>query len=287
MSQRTQIRKGAKELHVADRPASVPRTFEGVLRQMVDLAQAILPEQRRTAASVELDRSRALVRERPAAGLTPQQKMTQALEKLGPEVALKLRTVMVAGRDGRRITDVQVNITMADTDSAFAIAARDLSENGPLLVDYLRRGHAMACALELDIEKPYTEWASPAPKQLEERVWLSFGRQLALSRPEDWSCIGFLGTEQGEPLTKLYLRRAELGWWSFHTLLDRPSAAVVEAEKRALESRRESGVTSGPMHALAHRTCSAETLALSRAIKAIRARVGLATGEPLRPSPAC
>jgi hypothetical protein len=138
----------------------------------------------------------------------------------------------------------------------------------------------MACASGLDIEKPYTEWASAAPQQLEDRVWLSFGRQLAMSRPEDWSCIGFLGTEPGEPLTKLYLRRGELGWWSFHSLLDRPSAAVVETQKRALERRRESAVTSGAMQALAHRTCSAEAVALCRAVKAIRARVGLAAGDP-------
>ena len=127
-----------------------------------------------------------------------------------PEVALKLRTVMVAGRDGRRITDVQVNITMADADSAFAFAARDLSENGPLLVDYLRRGHAMACASGLDIEKPFTEWASAAPRQLEERAWLSFGRQLAMSRPEDWSCVGFLGTGpqlSGVEVTVAFTRR--------------------------------------------------------------------------------
>lgn len=249
------------------------------MRQTVDLAQAILPEQRRTASSAELDRSRALVRERPVSGLTAQQAMTQALTKLGPEIALKLRTVMVAGRDGRRITDVQVNIGMGDADSAFAFAARDLSENGPLLVDYLRRGHAMACASGLDIERPYAEWASAAPKKLDERVWLSFGRQLAMSRPEEWSCIGFLGTEQGEPLTQLYLRRGELGWWSFDAILERPSEAFVVQQERALASHRAKGVTNGSMLALARLRCSVEASALRRAVKAIRARVGLATGD--------
>jgi hypothetical protein len=143
----------------------------------------------------------------------------------------------------------------------------------------------MACASGLDIEKPYAEWASAAPRQLEERVWLSFGRQLAMSRPEDWTCIGFVGVDEGEPLTKLYLRRGELGWWSFHSLLDRPSGAFVETQKRALESRRESGVTSGSMQALARRTCRAEASALHRALQAIRARVGLAASEPLAMSP--
>lgn len=276
MSQGRQIRPVAKEGYAADRPASAPRTFEAILRQMVELAQAIMPEQRRTASSAELDRSRALVRDRPAVGLTAQQRMTQALEKLGPEVALKLRTVMVAGRDGRRITDVQVNMTMADADSAFAFAARDLSENGPLLVDYLRRGHAMACASGLDIEKPYTEWASEEARQLDERAWQSFGKQLATSRPEDWSCLGFLRADGSEPLTRLLLRRGELCWWSFDSLLDRPQAALVETQKRrALASRHSKAVTSGAMQALAHLTFDAEAAALGRAVKAIRARVGL------------
>lgn len=279
-TQSTQSRPIAKERPGAECGTSAPRTFEAVLRQMVDLAQAILPEQRRTSSSGERDRSRALVRERPASGLTAQQAMTQALVKLGPEVALKLRTVMVAGRDGRRITDVQVNMTVADADSAFVFAARDLSENGPLLIDYLRRGHAMACASGLDIEKPFAEWASAAPRQLDERAWSSFGRQLAMSRPEDWRCVGFLGTEPGEPLTELYLRRGELCWWSFHSLLDRPPEALVEKQKRALASRRPNGVTSGSMQALAHRACRAEASALRRALRAIRARVGLAAGEP-------
>lgn len=278
MSQRTQSRSVAKEPHGAQRPASPPLSFEAVLRQTVDLAQALLPEQRRTASTTELDRSRALVRARPVTGPTAQQKMTQALEKLGPEVALKLRTVMVAGRDGRRITDVQVNIGLGDADSAFAFAARDLSENGPLLVDYLRRGHAMACALGLDLEKPYAEWAAAAPRPLEERAWLSFGRQLALSRPEDWTCFGVLGTDPGEPLTKLYLRRGELCWWSFQSLLDRPPAALVETQRRALASRRGGEVT-GVMQALARRACAAEAPALRRALKSLRARVGLAAGE--------
>jgi hypothetical protein len=280
MSQRTQSRQVAREIHGAERPASAPPTFESVLRQMVELAQAILPEQRRRVRTTELDRAHALLGHRPASALTAQQRMTQALEKLGPEIALKLRTVMVAGRDGRRISDVQVNITMADADSAFAAAARDLSENGPLLVDYLRRGHAMACASGLDIEKPYSEWSAAGRRPLEERAWSSFGRQLATSRPEDWSCLAFIGAAPGEQLTRLYLRCGELRWWSFQSLLDRPSAALVDKQRRALASRRERRVTTGSMQAVAHRACRAEASALRRAVTAIRARVGVMAGEP-------
>lgn len=299
MSQRSQSQSGTKRTDAVPPPsapsdgrgaqagtgragAAAPRTFEALLRHMVELAQAILPEQRRTASTAERDRSRALVRERPLSGLTAQQTMTQALERLRPEVALKLRTLMVAGRDGRRITDVQTNLTIGDADSAFAIAARDLSENGPLLVDYLRRGHAMACASGLDIEGPFAQWAAVAPRRLlEERAWLSFGRELAMSQPADWKCLAiFLPSDAGEALAQLYLRRGELAWWSFENLLERPSVATVEARRLALESQPSSRVAAGSLQAFAQLPCRDEAPALRRAVKAIRARMGLSTDPP-------
>jgi hypothetical protein len=234
---------------------------------VIDLAHAVSLEQRADAP----------------AGTVPtaaEQLLTQALEGLEPEASLKLRTLMVAGRDGRGVTAVHVEMKPADADSASAtVATGDLSKSGPLLADYLRCGHAMACATGLDLEKSIATWPSSMTHTLDERAWLSFGVQLAKSQPEDWTCLGFVGSDGAQQLTKLYLRLGEHAWWSFRSVLDRPSTASVDKEKRALAKRRSKGVAGASLKTMADRSCGNEGRALRRAVKAIRARVGV-VGEP-------
>jgi hypothetical protein len=235
-----------------------------VLKLITGLAQATLPVQQAAAS--------AGARAEP----TAQQRLASALRALPPEMALKLRTLMVAGRDGVGIHTVKLNVTLGEGDAAFDAMASDSSENGPLLAEYLRRGHALACAAGLDLERPMASWAS-AERDLEERAWLSFGRQLANSQPDDWQCLTFTapGTQQ---IDKLYLRLGERAWWSFQALLDRPSVRAVNQQQRARNRGRSKAVAAPSLKAIAARSAVAEGRALRRAVRAIRARLG----EPLQ-----
>jgi hypothetical protein len=200
------------------------------------------------------------------------------LGALEPEAVLKLRTLMVAGRDGQSL--VAAHAAMAPSDADAVAAAKELSSNASLLGDYLRQGHAIACATGFDLEKPLAEWPSAATHTLDERAWLSFGRQLAKSSPDDWKCLGVVDPQRTEQLTKLYVRLGDLAWWSFQAVLDRPSMASVELQKRALTRRRSKGVANGPLSLIADRSCAAEGRALRRAVKAIRARIGATSAAP-------
>jgi hypothetical protein len=231
-----------------------------VLKFITGLAQATLPVEQAAASDG--------ARSKP----TAQQRLASALRDLPPEMALKLRTLMVAGRDGVGIHAVKLNITLGEGDAAFDAVASDASENGPLLAEYLRRGHALACAAGLDLERPMATWAA-AERDLEERAWLSFGRQLANSNPDDWQCLAFTaaGTQQ---INKLYLRLGDRAWWSFQALIDRPSAGAVNKQKRERNRGRSKAVDTASLKAIAARLAVAEGRALRRAARAIRARVG-------------
>lgn len=240
-------------------------TVEGALARVIRLAQAMLPRGDKAEAT-------------PAdAAATPPPEalgaLKKALEGLDSEVALKLRTLMIAGRDGKNIGDVNVNLTIDDSNAAFATAALDASQNGPLLADYLRRGHALACAAGLDLERPVAAWSSTTAHSLDERAWLSFGKQLAKAELDDWQCLAFVESDN-QSISRLYLRLEEHAWWSFQAVLDRPSAATVEKYKRTLSSRRSKGLATRSLTSLVSRLSAAEGRALRRAARAIRARVG-------------
>jgi hypothetical protein len=241
-------------------------TCEGALARVIRLAQAMLP-------SAHDGDGNTAVAPPTSSSDGARESLEKALGELDSEVALKLRTLMIAGRDGKSITDVQVNMTIGDSRAAFAAAALDTSHNGPLLADYLRRGHALACATALDLEEPLAGWASDGTSTLDERAWLSFGKQLAKAAPDDWHCLAFVESET-QSISRLYLRLDEHAWWSFQTVLDRPSSAVVEKEKRTLTSRRSKGLATHSLAALVSRLSAAKGRALRRAARAIRARVG-------------
>jgi hypothetical protein len=250
-------------------------TVEGALARVIRLAQALLPRGDKAEARGDKAGDKA---EAPAdAVATPAPEALGALKKalgaLDSEVALKLRTLMIAGRDGKSIGDVNVNLTIDDSNAAFATAALDASQNGPLLADYLRKGHALACAAGLDLERPIAAWSSTTAHSLDERAWLSFGKQLAKAELDDWQCLAFVESDN-QSISRLYLRLEEHAWWSFQAVLDRPSAAAVEKYKRSLSSRRSKGLATRSLTSLVSRLSAAEGRALRRAARAIRARVG-------------
>jgi hypothetical protein len=257
------------------------------LKTIIGLAQATMREQGvreqgpreqgvREAASRKQKPGAASPERQAAAGATgattAQQRLARALRELPQEMALKLRTLMVAGRDGLSVHSVKINMTLGDGDAAFDAAATDSSENGPLLAEYLRRGHALACAAGLDLERPIAGWAA-GEHNLDERAWLSFGRQLAQSQPDEWQCLTFAAAGTQE-VNKLYLKLGEHAWWSFQALLDRPSVAAVNKQKRAQTRGRSKAVSTPSLKAVAPRLLVAEGRALRRAARAIWARVG-------------
>ena len=81
--------------------ASVSRraTFQLTLRRVIDLAHAVLLEQNgnlTAQAPVDVPGAARAVKESTAS----EQLLKQALDGLEPEALIKLRTLMVAGRDG-------------------------------------------------------------------------------------------------------------------------------------------------------------------------------------------
>jgi hypothetical protein len=251
---------------------------EATLARVLSLAEALMRDNKESRGA--LPSGRTAPAEAPSDVAVPdepkpsaRERLATALSGLEPEMAIKLRTLMIAGRDGQSIGTVKVNLSMSDADSGFATMAADSSENGPLLIDYLRRGHALACASGIDLDGPLARWqSSPAP-DLGERAWLSFGRQLASSQPADWQCLGLV-EQPTQELSMLYLRLREHGWWSFRSVLDRPTPAGVEKERRALAKRRLKGISSDTLEAIVGRFAGAQGRALQRAGRAICARLG-------------
>jgi hypothetical protein len=222
-------------------------TFEATLLDLIQLADGASREskaERRTANPV--------VEQVTSTDASPQSRLRQVLESLEPEATLKVRTLMIAGRDRRDVTTIPLDATLGEPEEALIAAARDASENGSLLADYLRRGYALACASAIALEKPIALWAPNHAATLEERAWLSFGRQLATSEPEDWQFFGRV-EPGGRQIIRLYVRLPEHAWWSFQALLDRPSSASVSKETRALTARRTKGVMASSLRALATR----------------------------------
>ncbi|MEY2931842.1 MAG: hypothetical protein RL033_2591 [Pseudomonadota bacterium] len=184
---------------------------------------------------------------------------------------MKVRTLMVAGRDGQSIHAVKIHMTLADGTASFHAAADDTCENGPLLAEYLRRGHALAHASGLDLERPIAGWAKATPGH-DERDWQRFGRQLAQSHPDDWHCL--LVGDAGEHGSQLYLEHPEHGTWSFHASLDRTAPEALDGHRLRLASSGSGGVTTRSLSALVPGLRKAKGLAVRRAALAICARVG-------------
>jgi hypothetical protein len=201
--------------------------------------------------------------------------LADALRGLAPDAALKLRTLMLAGRDARDLTFIHRALTEAEQDPVFA--ALDLGRNASQLFEYLRRGHAIACATRFDLETPIDQWPIAERPPLGERVWARFGKELALSDPSAWECLGVFGSTRAKLLSKLYLRVGKEVWWSFGSLIDRPSPAVVKAQQKARAGRGAAKVGGGLLRDVIKQECEPDKRALRRAIRAIEARLGSAS----------
>jgi hypothetical protein len=208
--------------------------------------------------------------------------LAAALRDADPETALKIRRLVIAGRDGLSIAAVKVTESASDADVDFATQAADSmaadsGDKGSLLVEYLLRGHAMACASGINLERPLAEWQSRTADTLDDRAWLSFGKQLAQSNPGDWQCVAIV--EPGtQGVSKLYLKLGDRAWWSFQAQLDRPTPRGVDKERRALTRKRFKGVSTNTLEAVVDKLRglqgSNQGRALRRAARAICARIG-------------
>jgi hypothetical protein len=208
-------------------------------------------------------------------------RLLASLRELEPEMAVKIQTLLISGRDGQGVGSAPVNAALAMESpgtaglaaAAVPAATIDWGESGVQLVDYLRRGHAIACAMNIDVDSPLASWRPPASPDLDDRAWLSFGKQLASSSPADWQGFGVPGSP-AQGLSKLYLKRGGSAWWSFQTVLDRPTPGGVAKERRALAKRRTKGVPVQTLDTLVGQLRGAHGRALLRASRAIRARMG-------------
>lgn len=234
-----------------------------LLAQVIRLAQAVATSEEHAGDGAQ-----------PSGGASnaARESFDAAISNLPSDVARKLHTLMIAGRDGKSVNEVSVDASLSDARALLDASTPGVGQSGALLADQLRRGHAVASAAALDLERPIASW-SASGHSLDERAWLSFGKQLAKSDPADWQCLGFV--EPGAPgISRLYLRLNEHAWWSFQAVLDRPSAAAVAKQQRTLASRRIKGLAARSLQSVAQQLSSAQGRALRRAARAIRARVG-------------
>ena len=194
------------------------------------------------------------------------EELASLLRGLQPEARSKLRIVMTAGRDGLSLGSAHATVSAAAPD---AVGPSEVERAGDELGDYLASGYAIACATQFELDASLDRWSTPESGELEERIWLRFGRQLASSPLEEWECLGAVGA--GERLSQLYLRLGKAAWWSFGAVLDRPTPEMVRKSGRARAGRPSK---LGSLRDVAARRCEPERRALRRALRAISARVG-------------
>jgi hypothetical protein len=268
------VGRGSAAQAAASAVAPTPSGCEGVLARVIQRARVLAEGNRAAAEASPSARSRqaapAGTSGDPSADALEQLAVT--LRELDSETAIKIRTLMVAGRDGQSIGGI-AGISQADAGADLATLVASSGESGALLAEHLLRGHAIACAIGIDLDRPLAEWQSRSSDDLDERAWLSFGKQLASSVPGEWQCLAIV--EPGtQGLSKLFLKLGDRAWWSFQAQLDRPTLAGVEKERRALARRRLKGIPSNTLEALVGRLGSVQGRALRRASRAICARVG-------------
>ena len=212
-------------------------------------------------------------------GLTPtraKSELQRLISALPAESVTKLFVLFQAGRDGRDIG--RIDTALVSADDRARISSKLCSEHGPRLLEYLRRGHAIACATALDLEAPLPQWTAAAAESLEERVWLRFGQQLALNPPETWKCLGTRIPEE-DNVAKLYLQSAGKAWWSFRRVLDRPSPEQVKSVQRRRAKASSPRALPSTLADIAALPVAVEHRALRRALRAIRARMGLTSAR--------
>ena len=189
----------------------------------------------------------------------------------------KLRALMRAGHEALPLHAAVA--ALAAERAGLGESALELFAGGAVEFQDLQRGHAVACATAFDLELDFAVWgASGEPQSLDERVWLRFGRELAQSRIEEWTC--FAVVDSRDRLQKLYLRRGKSRWWSFATLIDRPSDRALGVPASARSGR--AGLVVLPVQVALGRACRANLRAVRRASLAVSARLGQRRPSPRR-----
>jgi hypothetical protein len=182
----------------------------------------------------------------------------------------KLRAVIRAGREARALGDAHSTLAREPEDEDARLF--DLFGEGALAFQHLQRGHAIACATRFNLEAEIARWAPTEGRlSVDARVWLRFGRELALHPLVEWRCLGAVGA--GDVLETLYLRRGDGHWWSFDLVVDRPSARDV-ARRRTLHVRNKQKLVALPLESIVGRRFRANRPALERAAHAVSARLG-------------
>jgi hypothetical protein len=248
--------------------AGPPWSFDGVLRRVIGFSRAatLVPRAAgpRGAANVRVPDRRD---RRSSAAFDALRLFVRTLDE---PTLQKLDTLMRAGRDG-----VTLGVAHSLRDKgATAVPlgpSAELFDDGAASLEYVQRGHAIACATQFDLEAGVEAWADGASAgTLDERVWLRFARELAASSVNEWSCLALIGRE--DRLETLYLSRRNGAWWSFGSVIDRPSAAHVASLQG--KKQGEARAVSLPLLAVVGRPYRKSRPAVRRAILAISARLG-------------
>lgn len=231
------------------------------------------PRSPRSFASV-LEQVAQLSRERSARadgeGSASVEGLHRALAQLELEPRLKLWVLMAAGKKGEDVAAVSAAMVASESESASSPMA--LAAYGSALAEHLQRGRTIAVATGLDLERPLASWSAGAAKSLDDRAWVSFARQLAMSQPGEWESFGVFSEQNPARLTTMYLRLTGKSWWSFRGVLDRPSSRTVERARKVQRARMLVG--GEPLQRLVALSGAARGPALARAMRAIRARLG-------------
>ncbi len=243
-------------------------SFDGVVRRVLGFSraaelEAALPERRAK------NRRSAALAAGDVGGPSPAfDALNLFVRSLDDETRGKLRALMQAGREAQALPDAAaVSSRAAEADG---MLVPDLFASGTRAFQDLQRGHAVACATEFDLELELGRWENVRERaSLDERVWLRFGRELARSRVEEWSCQAVCDS-RGQ-LEKLYLRHGQTAWWSFGALIDRPSSREVLGQR---STRGRSRLVSLSLQAAVARSSRAELRAVHRASIAVSARLG-------------
>lgn len=248
----------------ADRAAldARPWTFEGAVRRVLGFSRAAELERESLEHGTRAASKRAAgAPSEPSPALDALKLFARSLDD---DTRGKLRAVMRAGREAEALPDALVALAKEEESELFS--------EGAVGFQHLQRGHALACATAFDLERDLSRWSKVGKEtSLDERVWLRFGRELAQSRADEWSCFALVGS--GEQIEKLFLRCGKKRWWSFGALIDRPSDRNLGA-LRATKSGR-SRIVVLPLATALGRPSGKELKAVRRASTAMSARLGL------------
>ncbi len=243
-------------------------SFDGVIRRVLGFSRAAGMAE---GAAVELGGGAKRKAKHAAVGRAAAfHALALFVRALDQETRNKLQTVMLAGKDGRALADA--HDVLSKERAAPGYETPELFCEGAASLQNLQRGHAVACATRFDLETKLSSWIPPEGRSsLDDRVWLRFGRELAVSDPEEWSCLAQLNS--AKELEAVYLRRGEKRWWSFDSLIDRPSAWQIARRRNARTPARER-LVSLPVEALVGRNYPNGREAARRAALAVSARLG-------------